>query len=94
MCIACKLMECVIVNSTLNFMRANKVITKRQHGFMSGVARQPVISSNWTRSIHNNKNCGFNLYRLQASIDTLILKLQSYGISGQLLNWIESFFGE
>jgi len=35
-CVACKLMERVIVNKTLNFRRANKVITKHQHGFLSG----------------------------------------------------------
>jgi len=35
-CVACKLMERVIVNKTLTFLLATKVITKHQHGFLSG----------------------------------------------------------
>ena len=35
-CVACKLMERVIVNETLCFLRKHGLITKHQHGFLSG----------------------------------------------------------
>jgi len=35
-CVACKLMERVIVNEMLCFLRMHGLITKHQHGFLSG----------------------------------------------------------
>jgi len=57
-CVACKLMERVIGNKTLNFLRANKVITKHQHGFLSGRSTTSNLlecTSDWTLSINDEK---------------------------------------
>ena len=98
-CVACRLMERVIVNKTLKFMRANNAITKHQHRFLS---RRSTTSnllesiSDWTLSINNKKSVGIAYIDYKRAFDSvstskLLLKLRSYGISGQLLCWIECF---
>ena len=54
-------MERVIVNQTLQFMRANKVITKHQHGFLSGRSTTSNLLesiSDWTLSVNDKNSVG------------------------------------
>jgi len=92
-------MERVIVNKTLTFLRANKVITKHQHGFLSGRSTTSNLlesMSDWTLSINDKKSVGVAYIDYKRAFDSvsiskLVLKLRSYSISGQLLSWIECF---
>jgi len=85
-CVACKLMERVIVSKTLYFLRANKVITKHQHGFLSGGSTTSNLLeciSYWTLSINDKKSVGVAYKDYKRAIDSvsiskLVLKLRSY----------------
>jgi len=98
-CVACKLMERVIVNKTLDFLRKHGVITKHQHGFLSGRSTTSNLLetlNDWTLAINDRKSVGVAYIDYKRAFDCvscskLLIKLHSYGISGQLLSWIESF---
>jgi len=55
-CIACKVMERIIVQRMLNYLKANNILTRQQHGFM---ARRSTTSNlldslnDWTLAINN-----------------------------------------
>ena len=99
-CVACKLMERVIVNKTLSFMRQHGAISKHQHGFLSGRSTSSNLLetlNDWTLTINGRNSVGVAYIDYKRAFDCvshnkLLLKLQSYGISGKLLEWIQSFF--
>jgi hypothetical protein len=92
-------MERVIVNRTLDFLRKHGVITKHQHGFLSGRSTTSNLLealNDWTLTLNDRKSVGVAYIDYKRAFDCvshnkLLIKLQSYGISGQLLSWIESF---
>jgi len=98
-CVACKLMERVIVNEMLCFLRMHGLITKHQHGFLSGRSTTSNLLetlNDWTLTINNNKSIAVAYIDYEHAFDCvshskLLLKLRSYGISGNLLSWIENF---
>ena len=101
-CVACKLMERVIVNKTLSFMRQHGAISKHQHGFLSGRSTSTNLLetlNDWTLTINGRNSVGVAYIDYKRAFDCvshnkLLLKLQSYGISGKLLEWIQSFLHE
>ena len=98
-CVACKLMERVIVNETLCFLRKHGLITKHQHGFLSGRSTTSNLLetlNDWTLTINNKNSIAAAYVDYKRAFDCvshnkLLLKLRSYGISGNLHNWIEHF---
>ena len=98
-CVACKLMERVIVKQTLGFLRKHGVINAHQHGFLSGRSTTTNLLesvNDWTLAINDRKSVGAVYIDYKRAFDCvshskLLLKLRSYGISGQLFNWIANF---
>ena len=98
-CVPCKLMKRIIVNETPCFMQFNKVITKQQHGFLSGhsTTRNLLEAINdWTLAFNAKKLVSVAYTDFKRAFDhvshiKLVAKLQSCGISGQLLEWNKSF---
>ena len=92
-------MEHVIVHEILIYLRCHNVISKQQHGFLSGrstTSNLLEMLSDWTLALNNGKSvCVANIDFAKAfdSVCTskLLNKLQSYGITGQLIKWISSF---
>jgi len=92
-------MERVISVNMLAYLRRNGVITKQQHGFLSGRSTSTNLLetlNDWTLAINDRKSVGVAYVDFAKAFDTvchrkLLSKLASYGINGQLLKWIESF---
>ena len=80
-------------------LNENNLITESKHGFRNGKS----ITTNLiesvdiiTKSLNNNEFVDAIYLDFEKAFDTvphyrLVTKLKAYGISGKLLNWIESF---
>jgi len=98
-CIACKVMERVIVQRMLIYLKANNITTRQQHGFL---ARRSTTSNlldslnDSTLAINNKQSITVAYVDYSIAFDVvchikLTYKLQHYGISDDLLKWISSF---
>ena len=97
--VACKLMERIISNDMLAFLRQHGSITKQQHGFLTGRSTSTNLLesiNDWTIAIKNKKSVIVAYIDYSKAFDTvshskLLNKLTAYGISGCLLAWIAGF---
>ena len=97
--VTCKLMERVIVCKMLDYFLRNKVISKQQHGFLSGKSTTTNLLeqlNDWTVALDNKNSVTVGYIDYAKAFDSvshqkLCHKLQAYGISGNLLNWIQEF---
>jgi hypothetical protein len=98
-CIACKLMERIISNDMLAYLRQHNAITAQQHGFLSGRSTTTNLLesiNDWTIAIKNKQSVIVAYIDYSKAFDTvshtkLLSKLTAYGISGRLLSWIAGF---
>ena len=98
-CTCCKVLESIIVAELLEFLNTHKLISKHQHGFLklhSTTTNLLETINDWTISLSNHKSVTIAYVDFQRAFDTishpkLIHKLISYGVSGNLLFWIQSF---
>ena len=96
-----KLMEKLIVEELLKYLKGQNLITKHQHGFLSkrSTATNLIESLNdWTLSLEIGKNQRVTYIDFAKAFDCvshekLMLKLSRpmYGINGNLLLWIKNF---
>ena len=92
-------MECVVKEAILEHMISNNLLSKKQYGFISG-------RSTVTQLLNYLDKCAATMAQggvtdaiyldFAKAFDTvphsrLIGKLQAYGITGDLLNWVEAF---
>ena len=97
--LACKLMESIIRDELMNYMRNNNLLSTRQYGFVnqkSTVLQLLYALDKWTEALDNGDQVEVVYMDFQKAFDTvphkrLISKLQSYGISGKLLTWLQDF---
>ena len=98
-CTACKFLESIISSQLTDFLLSHKLLNKQQHGFLKrhSTATNLLDSINdWSISLHNLSSTIVAYVDFQRAFDSLshnklIHKLISYGISGNLLYWIQSF---
>lgn len=98
-CVCCRVMERIIDTDIKNYLQTNKLINTAQHGFL----RKHSTNTNLLESVHDWSNALNNKHSIdiiyidfQKAFDTvshpkLVLKLKSYGLSGNLLEWIKAF---
>jgi len=95
----CKLMERAVTEDIINYLQKNNLISPQQHGFLSKRSTLTNLletMDDWTISI-NNKQLQTAIYiDFSKAFDTvshpkLLLKLNSYGIRGDLMSLIEDF---
>jgi hypothetical protein len=95
-------MERVIVAEMTDYMLENAMITRHQHGFLNRRSTATNILnileclSDWTLAVDNNETKTVVYIDFARAFDTvsrpkLLTKLQAYGISGNLLQFISSF---
>jgi hypothetical protein len=97
--IICKTMEKIIRDTLMSHMEENKFFTVHQHGFRKGrscVTQLIKVVEKWTEELDNHNSIDTIYLDFHKSFDTvphrrLIHKLKGYGISGNLLHWIEDF---
>ena len=97
--VACKIMERVISSQMLSYLRLHGVISKQQHGFLSGRSTSSNLLealNDWTLAVNDRKSIGAAYIDFAKAFDTvshakLLCKLQAHGVRGNLLHWIENF---
>jgi hypothetical protein len=95
----CKLMERIIADEILTYLRQHKLLGKEQHGFL----KKRSTSSNlleslndWTLTMKNHHGTVIAYIDYTKAFDSvchnkLFAKLSSMGIGGKLLLWIQTF---
>ena len=98
-CVACKVMETIVRENMLRFLRDNKLLSNAQFGFMSkrSTCLQLIDCINNWSCVLDERMCvdvaylDFSKAFDKVSHEKLILKLSAYGFSGCLLQWISAF---
>ena len=97
--ISSKILEHIGYSSISRFLSDNNILSLRQHGFRSGYSceTQLVLAvDDWARSIDRGLCTDVAIFDFSKAFDSvphqrLLVKLQSYGIRGNILAWISSF---
>jgi len=77
------------------------LLTPHQHGFTAGrscVTQLLTALNCWTRSLEEGCSVDIIYFNFAKALDSvphtcLLTKLESYGLTGNLLNWLKSFLG-
>jgi len=92
-------MERIISADMLHYLRSQNVICKHQHGFLSGQSTNTNLLetlNDWTLVIKNKQSVvvayiDYSKAFVCVSRKKLLIKLSAYGITGNLLQWIDIF---
>ena len=98
-CTCCKVLESIIASEVLQFLSDHHLITRHQQGFLSRHSTSTNLLEclkDWTISLSNRKSINVAYVDFKSAFDCishpkLLLKLESYGIKGDLLLWIQTF---
>jgi len=98
-CIVCKILEHIISTNMYQHLEDNHIICRQQHGFHKRRSCETQLIStihDFATTLNNSGQTHAILLDLSKAFDTvphkkLCHKLSSYGIRGQLLNWISAF---
>ena len=97
--IACKMLESIVREQIIDFMKENKLFSNKQFGFIGGrstTLQLLRVLDNWISILDGGGSIDVVYFDFMKAFDKvshgrLIVKLRSYGIDGPLLNWIEAF---
>jgi len=89
-------------NSLLNHLIENNLLSDNQHGFVPGrscVTQLLEALDKWTEVLDNGFKLDAVYLDLSKAFDSvphkrLLIKLQSYGVEGKVLQWIQSFLSD
>jgi len=98
-CTCCKILESLISSELNQYLLEHKLITPHQHGFLKRHSTSTNLLesiNDWSISISNRKSVNIAYIDYKSAFDCishrkLMIKLFSYGISGNLYLWIEAF---
>ena len=98
-CVLCKIMESVIKDQLVSYLLSNNLITKHQHAFLlkhSTTTNLLESTRDWSLALNCHNNVDILYIDYQRAFDSivhskLLIKLQSYGVCGNLLAWISAF---
>ena len=98
-CVACKIIESIIKDEIVSFMKNNNLLTNIQHGFAPRKSCQANLLSMpkiLTDAIEQKFEVDLVYLDFAKAFDSvphvkLIHELEKYGVSGQLLIWIKDF---
>jgi len=94
-----KLLESIVKDHILDSFIRNNLLSSYQHGFMPGkscVTQLLYVMELWTESLDQGNPIDVIYFDFRKAFDSvpharLLLKLQTYGIRGNLLKWIRHF---
>jgi len=97
--VPCKVMESLIKEKLVEFLEKHNIISNSQHGFMSGKSYLTNLLESlecWTKALDDGYGLDIIYLDYRKAFDNvphkrLIKKLKTYGITGCLRKWIESF---
>ncbi|CAH8482760.1 unnamed protein product [Dicrocoelium dendriticum] len=94
-----KLLEKVVKKALLEFTESHGVLTSVQHGFLRGRSCTTNLLTSrhsWIEAVNDGRSVDALLIDFSKAFDRvnhfiLLSKLNSYGVGGKLLKWIQSF---
>jgi hypothetical protein len=97
--VVCKIMEKLIRLHIINHMKANKLFSNKQYGFIEGrsTALQLLeVIDNWSEALDEGLDIDCICTDFQKAFDKvphkrLIKTIENYGIANPILSWIEDF---
>ena len=97
--IPCKVLESLIRDQLLTHLTEQGLLSEHQHGFRprrSCSSQLLEVLESWTRELEDSSPIDVVYLDFRKAFDSvphsrLLAKLQSYGVSGKLLTWIEAF---
>jgi len=97
--IVCKMMERIVRDGLVRHMKANNLFSDHQHGFVGGrscITQLLETMELWTKILDEGGSLDVIYLDFLKAFDTvpharLLVKLEAYGISGPLLEWIRDF---
>ena len=98
-CILCKVMETLVRDKVIRHMMENNLLSKHQHGFVSGrssVTNLLAVIDAWTEALDMSTPVDAIYLDFAKAFDSvphqrLIKKLEGYGITGEVVQWIKEF---
>ena len=101
-CIICKLMESIVREQMMLFLKNNKLLSPKQFGFLSGrstTLQLLTIIDKWTSILDRGGAIDVIYFDFMKAFDKvshgrLLLKLRAYGIDGNLHAWIRAFLSD
>ena len=96
---AVRLLNQLLPHLSIKFLQDHNVINKQQHGFLKNHSTCTNLLeslNDWTLSLSNHESVVIGYVDFARAFDSvshpkLFLKLQGYGIKGNLLFWIQAF---
>ena len=97
--LVCRILERLVTTHIINHLKANEISCPQQHGFVTrkSVTTNLLEALNiWTEALSHNIPVDVLYLDYSKAFDTvphkrLIKQLQTFGITGKVLQWIESF---
>lgn len=97
--VVCKLMERIIVQQLSSYLLQHRLITHQQHGFVTGKSTSTNLLealNDWTLAVDDKDGVTVAYIDYAKAFDSvshqkLSVKLQGYGLSGNVFAWIQSF---
>ena len=98
-CICCKLMESLVRDIVMKHFLANNLFSDKQYGFIKGrstVLQLLKLTDDWTKALDDNEQVDIIYTDFEKAFDKvphrrLISKLQAYGLSDSVIDWIRAF---
>jgi Reverse transcriptase (RNA-dependent DNA polymerase)/Endonuclease-reverse transcriptase len=98
-CVCCRIMESLVKKRITQYLTENQYLSVCQYGFRShsSTCSQLLHCTNlWSKSIDSKKPVDIVYFDFAKAFDTvchkkLLLKLNSYGIKGDIFEWIKAF---
>ena len=97
--VTCKVFKSLLHDAIMDYLLANRLLSKEQHGFMPGrscVTQLLTAMEGWTTVLQDGIPIDVVYLDFTKAFDSvphkrLLVKLQAHGITGKLLNWIKIF---
>jgi len=98
--IVCKVFESTVREDIIKHLTSNNLLSDSQHGFLpkrSCTIQLLTAMEYWTNKIQQGQPVDVLYFDFKKAFDKvphdrLLIKQKVYGITGELLNWIRSFF--
>ena len=97
--IICKLLESILCDHIVGYMKSNKLFDNKQYGFLKGRSTTMLllkVMDEWSKILDEGNTVDVIYTDFSKAFDTvphgrLLSKLSGYGIKGKVLQWIGEF---
>ena len=98
-CIACKILESIVREQLIDYLKKNKLFSNKQFGFLGGrstTLQLLKVLDNWTDILDRGGSIDAVYFDFMKAFDKvphqrLLMKLETYGIDGAVLKWKSAF---